>query len=750
MTSNSHNGHSIPATRILNPSDQGILPSARDNTGIFEPPDSLRGAETRHFLFHGSSFLLIGSIWSVVCFGMYVYASGYHVNTLYEARWMLSTLMITAFVCILFHFYRSEAVFISCWISNIYTLCACFVTAVIYGLNFHRSSTHKMNIHHRKIMTPGRQPYMVLSLCLIILSLFGLGAVIWLSFRIYRLATWHFKNISIRKHLRLNLFIISAGQWWLAVFTIYVTKQVIVLKQSIIHTYMIQELYCGLVLLALSMHQMFFLFRPNKVALKFVLFLNVCQLLQELFYAWNAYYVSLYIRSQSHRFQVGMNFDQVLMTLNFVGHMFRMAFCAYTSWALINLMPVGLRLTSSFLQVDINRGILKFVILLAASSLFLSACHVLMDILYASMDHIYRSLIAFTGISVFYASIIGISLSIFLRCRQSIFLVFGAVFAMLLVGVSIHALYIYFETSFAGILLKHLENLGRNKTVPSVLHYFEGIFALAGLILGSITAYFLLRILKMESAHESRDKIGRPLKWLWKQGLLLLLSIFLEASCLVFVKVQWKVHDTTQSYGVLDMISTFIMSLLQLYISYRHNSHISYPMIVLFFLLLAEVLTTFSYLSAYTSYIQFLIMIVRMMSPKSSPEHARRPARPLNLPKNITESLTTTVLPTTTQVSPLMDLFPISQITLVVLSHVIQLVQWGLAISSLVCTSMCLEQMQQNWVSVAARNAHIGTVSGTGEAAYINAAYDTATLDQGDVEDTAPLSRNAAEMPLTE
>lgn len=72
---------------------------------------------------------------------------------------------------------------------------------------------------------------------------------------------------------------------------------------------------------------------------------------------------------------------------------------------------------------------------------------------------------------------------------------------MLMSVSSLHALYIYMQTTFSGKLLENLKNLGFDGTVPSILHFFEAILALAGLIIGMLAGAYCLRLLKMESAY---------------------------------------------------------------------------------------------------------------------------------------------------------------------------------------------------------------------------------------------------------
>lgn len=109
------------------------------------------------------------------------------------------------------------------------------------------------------------------------------------------------------------------------------------------------------------------------------------------------------------------------------------------------------------------------------------------------------------------------------------------------------------------------------------------------------------------------------------------------------------------------------------------NSRVSLPALALFALLLAESLTTFNYLSAYTTYIQLLLMLGRM--PK---------ARAFG------------------------DYFPISHLLLVVLCHVIQLAQWLLTLASTLFATLLVDALAADAAPLPVELA----------ASYANPAYD--------------------------
>lgn len=160
------------------------------------------------------------------------------------------------------------------------------------------------------------------------------------------------------------------------------------------------------------------------------------------------------------------------MTLNFLGHFARMVLVGYAAWLLLHSAALasgpGFRLLLA--PVPTSASVSRGLAALAGGALTLGGLHIAMDVLYASREHVYRTLLAFTGIAVFYAAAIGLSLAVFLRrcgfppppllpscqgppcSRKTLFPVLALVFATMLFSVSAHAIFVFFQTAFSSSL----------------------------------------------------------------------------------------------------------------------------------------------------------------------------------------------------------------------------------------------------------------------------------------------------------
>lgn len=315
-----------------------------------QAPDSLRNMSGRWFLFGGSALLLFGAVWLGSCAALYAYATGssfhflsplpiftpaflrYHVNVLYEARWMLATLVLSGLLALALGKAKSEAAFLALGLSLVYTIAASVTTLLIYALNLARAAHQRLDSPlHIAVAAPGREEYMQLCAVLVTLALAGIAASAGLLRLLHRLAATYFAPLRLPSPAKRFLRTAAILQGLLALFSVYVTSQIITLSFSYIHTYMIQarssypfqlhffataqrivqELFCGILQLSCSGVQLLVLLRPSRLSLTFLFFLNLSQFFQELFYSWNAYYISLYVHSSSAKHAMGLDYDQV-------------------------------------------------------------------------------------------------------------------------------------------------------------------------------------------------------------------------------------------------------------------------------------------------------------------------------------------------------------------------------------------------------------------------------------------------------
>uniref|UniRef100_A0A5S6QXJ8 XK-related protein n=1 Tax=Trichuris muris TaxID=70415 RepID=A0A5S6QXJ8_TRIMR len=716
-----------------------------DRRCFVEPPNSFAKIPSKQMLILGGCLCSLGMMWLAVTISLYGVTVEYYASLVYEARWLPAALFLSGIFCLLLRQFKFESLFISCATYALYNFACCQVVFVVYAVNLHRSLHATSGFYEQtsaSLSSSGLSPlqatlqgnfsapttalitaspltqaklyYVKLCVAMCIICILGLllGAI--LIWRLCRIALCNYVYTPLPRSL--TKFFCTSGTvlLCLTLFSCYFAFQVLSLPFSYVHTYMIQELLCSLTLVLQTVLQFVLVFRPNRLLLKVMLLLNVCQFIQETFYSWNSYYISLYIHSSKAKLAIDLSYDQTVMTINFVAHFIRAVVSACSAVRLASVLDVSLRWALPAEKVALSNSLYRVLIAITCVYLLLAICHVAIDICYTAMIHIYRTLVAFTGISVLYLTMIGISLSYYVRSKADIALALTAVFVLMTMSVSAHALYVYTDTSLSKLLLNHLETLGRDMRQPSMMHFAEACLAFVSLVVSLVTAFLLFRVMHVQSARVPREPgspLARVLVALWYCALLLLLLTTAEALINVLIRQNWQLFDNTVAYNVLGIFSMYLLSAVQLHVSFKPNNHFAFPLIVLFFLLLFEVLTTFNYLSSYTNYMQLLIVLNRLTSSLfesvvqvDQPAHNQRAVYSLDVADSGT-------------------LLPLSQVSLLLVSHAIQLIQWALTLVSITLVAVAFELVLRNRESRLKAeniNGQSPSVMNVGEIGYTN------------------------------
>lgn len=635
---------------------------------IFDPPNSIKTFTSKQLLFLGCSICMVSLVWLAVNLTMYPTVKDYHggVN-MFEARWLPSTMFIAGVLCLALKWYKYETVFLGCAVASFYSCASSIVTITVYSINLNRSITMDHYPTNQNSSTRARYRYIQLCCCMIVTVFFGFVLLCLLLRSLHQVAIWYYKTVHIPRRTWLYLFVSGKIQICMLLFSIYVTSRIIALPFSYVHTYIIQELLCSLIMFAVSVLQLYVVFKSNNLFLKFLLVLSACQFFQEIFYAWNSYYISLYIHSNKIKLAVDVGYDQAIMTANFVTHFIRMCLSAYTAYVLVDI--INLPFVDSICKLDLNRRVLQSIVAISATVLILASCHVILDIVYASAAHVYRNFIAFTGISVFYLILIGVNLSLFLRHRNTVLLINAALFLLLLTVVSFHSIFIYLNTTFKMVIALHYETMKRDFWQPTHLHLAETLLAFAAIIVCLLGGAIIFRILHIDSGNDRRysTTIQRPLMIVFALGCILFVTTVIETGVVCAIKGDTTLVDSTLDYGILDLISMYVLSLLQIYATNPLNVNISFPLITLFLFLLCEVLTTYHYLSTYTIYVQTMIILSDLIGSRNT----------------------------------FMSLVTPFQVKILIANYAIQLVQWILTIVSLIICAVVIEMLQEQRVDLA-------------------------------------------------
>lgn len=681
---------------------------------IMEPPNNLKNFDGKRVIFCGSALLLLSFIWLCTVVTLYVVSAQSNTSVLYEARWLLVTTAIAgkfhSFVGLIFFspyrkeirgnfsaislmllgWFKLETFYNSALIAGLYSIASGIVVGLTYSWNLHiilQPSAENDLIISTMLKAKTKRQYVQLCLCLMITSLFIIVMSIYTVWTLFSTAKHHYKPVVLRSPTTKLLFTTGVSQICLALFSIYATAQLLGVKATYMHMYLIQEFHCSLLLLTLGLLQVVVSWRVNGLLLRSLLSLNVCQLVQELFYTWNAYYVALYLHTSGRKSHSSHNsqYDQVLMTTNFICHFSRLCCTAYVS---VHLAP-AISSVSAKLGFELSRGTVKLLSAASIMLFLLGAAHVVMDLSYTITENVYRTLIAFTGVSVFYAFMAAFSLILYSRKQQILYLMVTSVFLLLLIGASIHGLYVYIDTTYSQALVRHLENLEKSSKQPLLMHFTEGFLCLCGLVISVPPCFLLLRLLRFDSRHISHSQSGWILYGIFGQGLTLLFLTLVEVIIMLCVRDNWRLFDTNMAYSAMDVISMLITSALQIVVVNPFNKHFGHHLLVLTFVLLAEVITTFNYLNTYTTYIQLLILLYRLMGGYGSP----------------TATSSFTFMFTAAHIAPLM------------ISHVLQLLQWLLSVSSLISCCLLIEKL---YSPAGTETLERVKLNGTGDSAAIS------------------------------
>lgn len=196
----------------------------------------------------------------------------------------------------------------------------------------------------------------------------------------------------------------------LSIFSIFVIGHVMQIPS--IQTYVMQEFQCSLVMFLISLVQIFVSYKPNIAILKALLGMEIAQFIQEIYFTWNAYYMALYIHStRPPTSNSNSGLDSILMPINFVSHFVRLLGTGMIAKSLM----VSLRLSGNSYKMELHWSIRNFIRFLGCLSLLMAILHVILDVIYTMQRQMYRTAIAYTGVSFFHLTFIAVAFTIFVR-----------------------------------------------------------------------------------------------------------------------------------------------------------------------------------------------------------------------------------------------------------------------------------------------------------------------------------------------
>ncbi|KHN79959.1 hypothetical protein Tcan_17619 [Toxocara canis] len=598
-----------------------------------------------------SAISVVVLFWFVCCISLYWSSpvSQLQVGQLYESRWLLSSLAVNVFFAYLFLQSPSLVLFSALFVSTQYSVVYCVISFFVYIIDSLNISAYSSQSRRTEIVR-----YLRISLTLIVLSLLGFVLSILHLRRLVVLA-WRSEQCApiVRRRL---IQCCSALHAALALFSIYVCSEMISLKTTYVQSYTVQQLCCALLALVLALLQGVLQTRCNRFITTTVAIMNVCQLAQELAHAWNAYYVCIYIKSIAVHVGDDLFFDQVMISITLLVHGFRLLLCALSIAALCRTAfgeemdrrivfthdPSRLTTASEVTQaskVDEYASARFFY-----GAAMLSLAYVVVDVGYFCVRSVRRMLTASTGISLFYTFFIALSFHLYRKRHIAIALKVCCVFAIVLCNSALHTVYMFAQEVLIGSMQqKFLSNI-----TSALLHGADIFLALCSAALAIESLRFGTRTVLLHHTLLSQPScINGPLKMLSHLATINIMTVAFEFSLILIMKFGWKMSDPAVNFGVLDWISVLSTCVLQKWVCMyeRYQS----CLLILILQLVVECLTTLSFLSAQTNYIQLMLSLAR--------SHA--------------------------DIEKLRKLLPIDHIIIVLTDHGLQVLQWAVALCSL-------------------------------------------------------------------
>uniref|UniRef100_A0A0M3I257 G protein-coupled receptor n=1 Tax=Ascaris lumbricoides TaxID=6252 RepID=A0A0M3I257_ASCLU len=599
--------------------------------------------------------------WFVCCISLYWSSPVYQlqIGQLYESRWLLSSLAVNVFFTYLFLYSPSVILFSALFVCTQYTIIYCAISFFVYVIDSLNISAYSIESRHAEIVQ-----YLRISLTLIFLSLLGFILSI-LHLRRLVILAWRSQQCAPIAHRRL-IQCCSALHGALALFSIYVCSETISFKTTYVQSYTMQQLCCALLALILALLQGILQTRCNPLITTTIAIMNICQLAQELAHAWNAYYVCIYIKSLAAHVGDDLFFDQVMISITLLVHGFRLVLCALVIAALCRIAfdeemnrhivfkpdPERLISISEVSQASRADECASARFFYAAATL--SVAYIFVDVGYFCMRSARRTLTASTGISLFYAFFIALSFHLYRKRRIAIALKVCSVFAIVLCNSALHTIYMFGQELLLGSLSEKMFSSRSN----ALLHGADIFLALFSAVLAIKSLRFDMRTVLLHHRLLSQPScINGPLKMLNYLANINILTVAFEFSLILVMKFGWRMSDPAVNFGVLDWISVLSTCVLQKWVCMyeRYQS----CLIVLVLQLVVECLTTLSFLSAQTNYIQLMLSLARSRA----------------------------------DIDKLRQLLPIDHIIIVLTDHGLQVLQWAVALCSLGFSLVVLDEV---------------------------------------------------------
>uniref|UniRef100_A0A7E4V6P7 DUF4153 domain-containing protein n=1 Tax=Panagrellus redivivus TaxID=6233 RepID=A0A7E4V6P7_PANRE len=633
-----------------------------------------------------ASQLALAAMWFVACILMYWHAPSFQAEQLYDCRWHLSCLAISAGFGFLFLRSPSSLLFAVTFVAAQYSVVYSFLSLVIYGVD----SLMVLNSDPSTAITaavtgtpPDFTGYLRLAAVIIVLSMFGLGVSLVYVHRLY-LIGW---DMSPPKRVNGGLRaiqIFSGLHCAFALFTMYVVEELTPFKTWFVRVYMVHEFSCSLLSLSLAVLQMTAIVHSNTVMLKAVFIANLCQFVQELHIGTTAFYTAFYIRKLMTTVQLSdVIFRQIVVGLNLVAHIARMAMCGATAYIVAPLIwneLLTLRVTK---KIDQNRLTANqdyitavasensWIIKLIGAFGALVLAYFGLNISYIALNSFIEAFVIATGMSFMFSILVLCSIVLYFRKRYRLALLCICYFAMNII------------VSASLLIVSFIQDMvfepAKTEKSPMSLSIVEVLISIGALLLAlNVLKFCVQQLISSITLVKQPAFVSRAAKILRQISLFCLLSCAVEFCLLLELRVEAKSAHLSMTSSVHDWLYTTVQSLF-LYWCTKHERY--QCMLLVMLLQLGNVsIVSLDMLAQQTDLMQMLITLLF--------QHDLM----------------------TAQMKASASSFPTDHFVIILVLHFLQLLQWFLTVAALAVTFFVIDNVVEDDSSKTNENHEISVL----------------------------------------
>ncbi|KAI1710847.1 hypothetical protein DdX_10549 [Ditylenchus destructor] len=680
------------------------------------------------------SQVLVSLFWLSTCLLIYYHAPSYQVEKLYDCRWHMSSLAISAGFGLLFVSYStSPLVFAASVVASQYSAVYSLLALIIYTVD-------TILILYFPQYGVDYTGYVKLATAMIVLSFFGLGLSLAHLYRLF-LICWQLQRPSAFVRDERILQFVTGLQTSLALFTTYVVAELTSIKTWFVRSYVVSEFSCSLLSITLAFIQVLALRASNSWLIKAVVVMNICQFFQELNITLSLFHTYFYVGKLDS--MMGLDgsltqFRKIIFALNLLDHISRMSLCVFVTLNLSrNVFDKGL---SSRVEHKVDSEMLtaeeqlmkekskenRWLFAVFGGICAIVFAHFVVNSGYVFIDAVYEALSVAAGLSVIFSVFLLISIVIYVARRLKIALVLSAfcslnlcITAILLIFAFIQdiilATNMEFETSdlnsseittlypdfteISTTTAKDSEDFPTLESLRAWLYLSDFGLAIATMVIASLTLRFAFRqLLSVKTLKSQSPRVESAIKMLSHLGTVGVATCVFELLLLIQVRASTDQVYLNLNGNVYDWLVMTGQSILLCYIC----SHERYQALLLVLIIQVATMSTTSLelVAQQTEVVQMYInSVFRFYDLQKKPSAVSVvPIRSSEEPGFASALTTTTISPTTNAISA--GLF-----VAVLALHFLQILQWILSIVTLALSLFVFDNLAKEDNSPISHNA---------------------------------------------